>query len=113
MSYQEFIKPELLILIPVLYFIGEAIKKSKISNTLIPLLLGCTGILLSGIYLFASTEIIGVQAIATAVFTALTQGVLCAAASVYTNQLIKQAGKGKAEAEARAMEKEKEEQKED
>lgn len=106
MYYQDFIKPELLILIPVLYFVGVAIKKSKISDTLIPLILGATGILLAGIYLFASTEIIGVQAVATALFTALTQGVLCAAASVYTNQIIKQAAKGKAEAE------EKEEQEE-
>lgn len=100
MAYQEFIKPELLILIPVLYFIGEAIKKSKISNTLIPLLLGFTSILLAGIYLFASTEINGAQAVATALFTAITQGILCAAASVYSNQIIKQASKGKAEAEA-------------
>lgn len=93
MNYQEFIKPELLILIPVLYFIGIAIKKSKIKDNLIPFILGVVGVLLAGIYLFASTEIIGTQAVATAIFTAITQGVLIAAASVYTNQIIKQAQK--------------------
>lgn len=93
MNYQEFIKPELLILIPVLYFIGIGIKKSAIRDSWIPLILGGTGILLSGIYLFAVEEINGTQAIATAIFTAITQGILCAAASVYTNQLIKQAQK--------------------
>lgn len=93
MNYQEFIKPELLILIPVLYFIGMAIKKSKISDNKIPFILGATAILLSGIYLFATEEINGTQAVATAIFTAITQGILCAAASVYTNQLIKQAQK--------------------
>ena len=91
MNYQEFIKPELLILIPVLYFVGTAIKKSKMRDNLIPFILGAVGVVLSGVYLFAAEEISGSQAIATAIFTAFTQGVLCAAASVYANQLIKQA----------------------
>ena len=93
MNYQEFIKPELLILIPVLYFIGTAIKKSKIKDNIIPFVLGCIAIFLAGIYLFASEEINGSQAVATAIFTAITQGVLCAAASVYANQIIKQSMK--------------------
>ena len=93
MNWQEFIKPELLILIPVLYFIGLAIKKSPIKDAFIPVMLGGTGILLSGIYLFAAEEVIGSQAVFTAIFTAITQGVLCAAAAVYADQIIKQAGK--------------------
>lgn len=90
MNYQEFIKPELLVLIPVLYFIGIAIKKSNLQDKFIPFILGGLGILLSGIYLFAIEPIHGLQAVATAIFTAFTQGVLIAAASVYTNQIIKQ-----------------------
>ena len=97
MNWQEFIKPELLILIPVLYFIGVAIKKSPLKDALIPLLLGATGVLLSGVYLFASTPIHGAQDVATAIFTAITQGILVAAASVYGNQIIKQATKDKEE----------------
>lgn len=93
MNYQEFIKPELLILIPVLYFIGTAIKKSKIKDNIIPFVLGLVAIFLAGIYLFASEPINGAQAVATAIFTAITQGVLCAAASVYANQIIKQSMK--------------------
>ena len=93
MNWQEFIKPELLILIPVLYFIGVAIKKSTIKDAFIPLLLGGTGILLSGIYVFAVDAVIGSQAVFTAIFTSVTQGVLCAAAAVYANQIIKQSGK--------------------
>ena len=104
MNYQEFIKPELLILIPVLYFIGAAIKKSALRDNLIPFVLGVVGVIFAGVYLFAADEINGTQAIATAIFTAFTQGVLCAAASVYTNQLIKQASQ-----DSEAEEKEKEE----
>lgn len=93
MDYQQFIKPELLIIIPVLYFIGAAIKKTAIKNKFIPLILGVIGFLLAGVYLFANEPITGTQAVATAIFTAFTQGVLCAAASVYANELIKQAKK--------------------
>lgn len=98
MNYQEFIKPELLILIPVLYFIGMAIKASNFRDNLIPFILGVVGVLFSGIYVFAAEGISGSQAIATAIFTAFTQGILCAAASVYTNQLIKQAQSNKDDA---------------
>ncbi len=93
MELQEYIKPELLILVPVLYLIGAALKKSALKDKLIPFVLGAAGILLSGIYLFATSDVHGAQAIATAVFTALTQGVLVAGASVYVNQLIVQGTK--------------------
>ena len=94
MDFLQYIKPELLILIPVLFLIGIAIKKSTIKDTLIPLILGAVGVLLSGLYVFATSEIEGAQAVATAIFTAFTQGVLVAGASVYTDQIIKQAKKG-------------------
>lgn len=93
MNYQDYIKPELLVLIPVLYFIGTAIKRGKISDTLIPVILGVSAVFLAGIYLVATTEIIGARAIATALFGAITQGILCAGASVYANQILKQAQK--------------------
>lgn len=93
MEFQEFIKPELLILVPVLFLIGVGIKKSAVKDTLIPLILGVIGILLSGLYVFSTSEIHGAQAVATAIFTALTQGVLVAGASVYANEIVKQARK--------------------
>ena len=95
MNFEEYVKPELLILIPVLYLVGLAIKKSNIADKFIPLLLGVVGVLLSGLYLFATEDINGSQAVATAIFTAITQGILVAGASVYANELIKQAGKDK------------------
>lgn len=95
MNFEEYVKPELLILIPVLYLVGLAIKKSNIADKFIPFLLGIVGVLLSGLYLFATEDINGSQAVATAIFTAITQGVLVAGASVYANELIKQAGKDK------------------
>lgn len=89
--YKEFIKPEILILIPVLYLIGVMIKSTTlIKDKYIPLVLGIVGIVLVTVYMLA-TE--GAENIYMAVFTAVTQGILCAGASVYVNQLVKQLGK--------------------
>ncbi len=82
---QQFIKPEIVILIPVLYFIGAALKRSSVKDNYIPAILGGAGILLSALYV-CGTESFTVLSI----FTAVTQGILCAGASVYVNQIIKQ-----------------------
>lgn len=86
-DYTSFIKPELLILIPVLYFIGLGFKKSEhIKDKYIPISLGGIGIVLAIIWVLASTAVAGFQDVLLAVFTGLTQGVLCAAGSVYFNE---------------------------
>jgi hypothetical protein len=90
---QDYIKPELLILIPVLYLIGTAIKKSRLKDNIIPWLLGAISVVLSALWIFANSPIATGAEIATAIFTAITQGVLIAGASVYINQLVKQTGK--------------------
>lgn len=93
MNFQEYIKPELLILIPVLYLIGAALKKSSAKDNFIPWILGAISIALCAIWTLANVQIGSGAEIATAVFTSITQGVLIAGASVYANQLVKQTGK--------------------
>jgi len=91
---KEFVKPELLILIPVLYIIGAGLKVSKFKDNFIPVTLGVVGILLSTIYVFATTDISGNKDILMGIFISLTQGVLVAGCSVYFNQIYKQLKKG-------------------
>lgn len=82
----DYIKPELLILVPVLYILGEIMKHTeRIKDNYIPAILGAAGILLAFIYVTA-TE--GIALIG--VFTAITQGVLVAGAAVYADQIVKQ-----------------------
>ena len=92
-NYQDYIKTELLILVPVLYFIGIGLKKSKMPDKWIPFTLGLSAVVLSTIWVIATTEILGLQDVASAIFTAVTQGVLVAGTSVYVNQLYVQAKK--------------------
>ena len=93
MEYESYIKPELLILIPVLYITGIALKKSSLADKWIPLFLGAISIVLSTIWIFANSEIHSIQQIITSLFTAVTQGILLAGTSTYTNQLYVQAKK--------------------
>lgn len=96
-NLHEFIKPELLLLVPVLYFLGNAIKASPIKDWLIPYILGGCGILLCLVYVVSKSEIVGFITALEAVFTALTQGILVAGMSVYLENLIKQTKKAKEE----------------
>lgn len=93
MNYQEYIQSELLILAPVLYFIGIALKKSRLADKWIPLVLGMISVALSTVWVIANCSISGLQETAAALFTAATQGVLVAGASVYVNQIHVQANK--------------------
>lgn len=90
---KEFIKPELLVLIPVLYLFGVGLKASSVADNRIPLMLGSISIVLSFFFIIATTNVNGYQEVIMAIFSGLTQGVLCAGASVYVNQLVKQANK--------------------
>ena len=93
MNIMDFIKPELLILVVVLYFIGNALKKSEVKDKWIPFVLGGCGIVLAVVWVLATTTIATYQDGLMALFVAVTQGVIVAGMSVYANQLFKQIGK--------------------
>lgn len=93
MNFEEFIKPELLILIPVLYIVGIGLKKSKLPDHLIPLVLGGISLVLSAAWVISTSNISTLNDIAHALFISATQGILSAGASVYVNQLYVQSKK--------------------
>lgn len=90
---KEFIKPELLILVPVLYILGAILKKTAVKDKLIPALLGGVGVVLSLLWALGTSELLGWRDVLLAGLSAVTQGVLAAGASVYCNQLVKQGEK--------------------
>ena len=64
MDFQEYIKSELLILVPVLYIIGLGLKKSKLKDKWIPLVLGIISIALSAVWVVATSQITNAQEVA-------------------------------------------------
>lgn len=90
----NYVKPELMVVTVVLYFIGMGLKRAQtVKDKYIPLILGAGGILLCAIYVIATSPLGTVQEIAMAVFTAIVQGILVAGLSTYVNQVIKQVNK--------------------
>lgn len=89
MDYTQFVKAELLVLIPVLVALGAVLKKAeKIKDNYIPFILSVVGVALSCLYVLG-TE--GVTAVS--IFTAITQGILSAGGAVLGNQAVKQLSK--------------------
>lgn len=87
----NYIRPELLAVSVALYLVGIALKKTdKIKDRLIPLILGGVGILLCGIWVFATSELTSLRCVAMAVFTSIVQGILVAGLSTYIHQMGKQ-----------------------
>ena len=90
----NYVKPELLVLAIVLYFVGIALKQSQsVKDKYIPASLGIIGIILAGIWVVATCPLTSSQEIAMAVFTAIVQGILVAGLSTYVNQILKQSRK--------------------
>lgn len=93
MDFSQYVNPELLVLVPVLYLVGVAIKKSNVADKFIPWILGGIAIVLCVIYTLATSDLSTAKNVLLAIFSAITQGVLTAGASVYVNQLVKQTSK--------------------
>ena len=82
----EYITPELLILVPVLYVIGVMIKDIDIiKNKYIPLILTGISLVLTSLYVLGMGGISAVN-----IFTSIVQAILCVACAVYADQLKKQ-----------------------
>lgn len=90
----EYIRTELFVLVPVLYVLGMLLKKSPLRDWLIPFVLCGTGIVLSFAFFAGSGEAMG-----KTLFASVTQGVLCAACSVFAHNVIKQFKNRKSESD--------------
>jgi len=88
----QYLKPEMVVLAVALYFIGIALKRtSLVADCWIPMINGVFGILLAAFYICSVTptpktyqEVIGM------ILEIIVQGIICAAASTYVNQIKKQ-----------------------
>ena len=90
----NYVKPELIVVAIVLYFLGMWLKQAAfMKDKYIPLVLGIVSIFVCGIWVMSTATFATGQDIALAVFTAIVQGVMVAGLSTYVNQIFKQLNK--------------------
>ena len=93
-QFMNYVKPELIVVAVVLYFVGVGLKKAQaIPDKYIPIILGVAGIVICAVWVVATCPLDSGQNIAMAIFTAIVQGILVAGLSTYVNQIIKQVQK--------------------
>lgn len=82
MDYSVFLKPEIVIVVAVLIFIGAILKGiKKMPDELIPVMLALFGIVIASLIMGKWT------------IESVIQGIIAAACAVYGNQVVKQATK--------------------
>lgn len=90
----NYVKPELMIVAIVLYFLGMWFKQAAfLKDKYIPLILGVLGIFICGLWVASVHQFEDAQAAFAGIFAAVTQGILVAGLSTYVNQIIKQLNK--------------------
>lgn len=88
-NYEDWLYPELVVLVPVLYGLGLVLKHLEfIKDKYIPLILTGVSVALSCLYILANDGISAKNA-----FAGVTQGIISVAAAVYGHQLYKQSTK--------------------
>lgn len=78
---------KLMVLIPVLYVLGERIKLMEVPNKFIPLILTLVSICLTMLYLMATGTY---DNVALNIYHGVTQGVIASGLSVYGHEMFKQ-----------------------
>jgi hypothetical protein len=93
-EFVNYVRPELMIVAIVLYFLGLWLKQAAfLKDKYIPLALGAIGIFICGLWVASVHQFEDAQAAFAGVFAAVTQGILVAGLSTYVNQIIKQLNK--------------------
>lgn len=88
----QYIDSQFAVLVVILYCAGEAIKRTQaVECRWIPLILTGLGILLAALSIFGGEY----PSVASAIYQAIGQGMLCAGMAVYLNQILKQIRGGK------------------
>lgn len=88
MTFQDFVKPELLLLIPILMGIASQLKAMpKVPDYIIPVVIDVLGVLLAGLYVAATGT---AEGLLMGMFTGATQGLLCALSAIGLHQTVKQ-----------------------
>lgn len=80
----QYVRSELLVVVPVLYILARILSSSKVANRKIPIILLLVSVTLAGIYTFAVVPVNDFKTVLMAVFSSLIQGVLLSGSAVFS-----------------------------
>lgn len=83
----QYVRSELLAVVPVLYILAKILSSSKVPNQKIPVILLIVSITLAGIYTFAVMPVNSLKTILMAIFSSLIQGILLSGSAVFSGIL--------------------------
>lgn len=83
----QYVRSELLVVVPVLYILAKILSSSKVPNRKIPPILLIVSVTLAGIYTFAVMPVDNLKTILMAVFSTLIQGILLSGSAVFSGIL--------------------------
>lgn len=90
--FNQYARSELMVLVPVLFFLNKLIGQSKINNQYIPFICMGASVLLCGFHIFGYTPVANFGQVMMALFATLTQGVLYAGATMFLNLVVSAVG---------------------
>ena len=73
-TIQEFIDPQIMVVIPMLWGVGMAVKKSTIENRFIPVILLICSCAVVMLHLTSTNLILDTQSLSACIFAGITQG---------------------------------------
>ena len=83
----QYVRSELLVVVPVLYVIAKMLNSSNVPNTKIPPILLVISIVLAGLYTFAVMPVDSLHKVLMATFSTLIQGILLSGSAVFSGIL--------------------------
>ena len=88
----QYVRSELMILAPVLYFVIKILKKSRVNDRHIPALICILSVVLSGVYTFSTVCAFSLHSILLSIFSSVTQGIILAGCALFGAVLVKAHG---------------------
>ena len=85
---REYIHPELLVMLPVLWLLGHMLSKARLPGRLRPWVLLAVSLAAVTLYTLSVSDITGSKALFACLFSILTQGVLLSGGSALLQKLV-------------------------
>ncbi|WP_195542932.1 phage holin family protein [Massiliimalia timonensis] len=98
----EYIRSELIVVIPVLYFLGRILRRSKVLCKRIPGILLVVSLAVTALYTFSVCDVSSLKNFYACLFSIVTQGVLLTGGSMFIHEMVKGRTQNKTDSDSKS-----------